>query len=356
MSLIQEPRKTFKLFYSYAPEDRTLQNKLEKHLSAFLRQGEIIGWHHDNINPGQESEYEVVSNLNTSSIILLLISQYYIASDYHYNVEMRCALARRDAGKAIIVPIILRPCVWNELPFGIYEALPSNEKAVISWSNQDAAFYDIAQGIKKVVQNLREHLEEMKLNQANTKPKSIYPNRANLQEHKTVNVNQATPKTAKAQNIRGNATNSRTNPQLAEKRVISASWNRKSLPKLRNFSKLMRKYFSLRNFNKYTKGIYGIMFLFFLALDVGGLTIVSKDWQIFPQQPAFAVIIPSFMFLWGISNKNSLIAMLLATAIGITWLFVGFHYLPWHPITIPIAILIVSLILTIARFFFFQNH
>src|SRR5438105_12669351 len=160
MSSTQEPKKAYNLFYSYADEDKALLDKLEKHLGTLKRQGEIIGWHKRNISAGQEWEYEIDKYLNKSSIIVLLISQNFIDSDYYYSVEMKRAIKRGEDKKAIIVPIILRPCDWDGLPFSKYEVLPSNEKPVTSWRPQDEAFNDIAQGIRKVVQNLREFEEE----------------------------------------------------------------------------------------------------------------------------------------------------------------------------------------------------
>ncbi len=167
MSSIQKPKRPYHLFYSYADEDKTLLSKLEKHLSSLKQLGEIQDWNKRNVSAGKDWEHEVNGYMNKSSIILLLISHHYIASDYYYSREMTYAIQRSKEKKAIIIPIILRPCDWDleEFPFRKYEVLPSNEKPVTEWSNQDKAFQDISRGIRKAVQNLREYELELKVNQ-----------------------------------------------------------------------------------------------------------------------------------------------------------------------------------------------
>src|SRR6266516_6379335 len=92
--------------------------------------------------------------LNTAQIILLLISPDFMDSDYCYNVEMKRAIERHEAEKAIVIPIILRPVFWEDAPFAKLQVLPTNAKPVTSkaWYTQDYAFFDIVQGIKKVIE------------------------------------------------------------------------------------------------------------------------------------------------------------------------------------------------------------
>jgi hypothetical protein len=145
------------IFYSYAQEDESLLKELEKHLSALKRQGYINAWDKRNISAGREWLYEVNNNLNTADIVLLIVSADFLASEYHHGIEMQQALARHEANNARVIPIILRPVDWTGEPFSHLQALPTGSKPVIgrAWHNQDEAFTDIAQGIRKVVDELR---------------------------------------------------------------------------------------------------------------------------------------------------------------------------------------------------------
>ncbi len=141
------------VFYSYAHEDEQLRNQLNTHLATLERLHLIVGWHDRDIRAGTEWEHEINRHLNTSQVILLLISAHFIASDYRYSIEMKRALERHEAGEAHVIPILLRPCDVSGTPFSFLQMLPTNGEAITSWSDLDAAFLDVEQGIRRVVQD-----------------------------------------------------------------------------------------------------------------------------------------------------------------------------------------------------------
>lgn len=155
---IQPPSGSVTLFYSYAHEDEELRNQLGKHLHLLKRQGLITSWHDREIRAGDDWAIEIDTHLESAQIILLLISADFLASDYCYGVEMKRALERHFAGEARVIPIILRPVDWqHDLLLSSLQALPTDGKPVTIWSSSppyDAAFEDIAQGIRKVLEDL----------------------------------------------------------------------------------------------------------------------------------------------------------------------------------------------------------
>ncbi len=62
------------------------------------------------------------------------------------------AMERHAQGKAVVVPIILRSCMWQHTPFAKFQALPKDGKAVMSWSTKDDAFVDIAEGLRRLLE------------------------------------------------------------------------------------------------------------------------------------------------------------------------------------------------------------
>jgi hypothetical protein len=140
------------LFYSYAHEDEPLRNDLDKQLSLLKRQGHLSTWYDRNISAGTEWAQEIDTHLESTDIILLLVSADFLASDYCYSIEMQ----RHEAKAATVIPVILRPTLgWEDAPFGKLQALPTGAKAITSWLNRDEALLDVAQGIRKAVQDLR---------------------------------------------------------------------------------------------------------------------------------------------------------------------------------------------------------
>jgi hypothetical protein len=113
------------------------------------RSGTIRGWHDRKIKPGDNWRDQISTHLEEAEIILLLVSPDFIASDYCYEVEMTRAIERHNDGEALVIPIILRPADWEVTPFSSLQALPKGGKPVTLWTNEDEAFKNIAEGIRK---------------------------------------------------------------------------------------------------------------------------------------------------------------------------------------------------------------
>lgn len=114
----------------------------------------ITAWYDRNITAGTEWAGEIDQHLNTASVILLLISADFLASDYCYAIELTRAMERHEDKEARVIPVILREVDWKGAPFGKLEALPKKAKPVTNWENRDAAFADVARGIRKAVEEI----------------------------------------------------------------------------------------------------------------------------------------------------------------------------------------------------------
>ncbi|NJL41577.1 MAG: toll/interleukin-1 receptor domain-containing protein [Leptolyngbyaceae cyanobacterium SM1_4_3] len=143
------------LFFSYASKDEALQHELAKHLNLLERQGVITSWDSRQILPGDEREQVISQQLNTADIILLLISPDAIADNTCYDLEIKRAMERHQAGEARVIPILLRPMDWAGAPFSQLDVLPKNKQPVTTWANRDEAFREISEGIRAVAIELR---------------------------------------------------------------------------------------------------------------------------------------------------------------------------------------------------------
>lgn len=145
-----------KLFFSYSHADEALRNELEKHLSILKRQGFIEPWHDRRIGAGGEFAREISQNLEAADVILLLVSADFLNSDYCYDIEMKRAMERHEAGEARVIPVILRPCDWHDAPFGKLLATPPDGKAVKSFPSLDDAFVLVVADIKQALRQMRQ--------------------------------------------------------------------------------------------------------------------------------------------------------------------------------------------------------
>ena len=146
---------SLELFYSYADPDENLCTELDRHLSQLRRDGFIVALHKHQIPAGQDRAKVLDQHLNTASIILLLVSSDFLASDYCYSTEIQRAMERNAAGEARVLPLLLRPCDWQHAPFAHLQALPSNGVPLTLWDNRDAAFADVVQGIRATLQDVQ---------------------------------------------------------------------------------------------------------------------------------------------------------------------------------------------------------
>jgi tetratricopeptide (TPR) repeat protein len=142
------------VFYAYAPEDETWVQELEKHLSLLQRQGIISTWHPRLIAAGEDWQHVIDIHFQKASIILLLISPDFLASDYCYGKEMKQALEREREKGVCVIPILLRPVDWQRAPFGHLRPLPSDATFLTEWTNLDRAFAEVTTGIRHAIENL----------------------------------------------------------------------------------------------------------------------------------------------------------------------------------------------------------
>jgi hypothetical protein len=144
------------IFFSYSHKDEIYLEALKSQLSPLQKKNHIdIMWHDRNISAGREWEREIDYHLSTAHIILLLVSSDFVFSNYCSGIEMQRALDRHERGEARVIPIILRPCLWQDTPLAKLQPLPKEGKAVSDWPNFDAALFAVAQGMREVIEEIR---------------------------------------------------------------------------------------------------------------------------------------------------------------------------------------------------------
>jgi TIR domain len=139
------------IFISYAHVDEELKKELDKYLKVLQRSSRVKSWNDRELVAGQEWDKEIMEELEKANIILLLISVDFNASDFIWDKELSAAMKRHEEGTAHVVPVILRKCDWNDMPYAKLQALPKNAVPVTEYENRDEAFTEIAQGIEKLV-------------------------------------------------------------------------------------------------------------------------------------------------------------------------------------------------------------
>ncbi|MBK2266559.1 TIR domain-containing protein [Francisella philomiragia] len=153
--------KDIKIFLSYSHKNSNYLETFEKHIFPIIEKY-CLDIYRDTKNlAGEEFWKNIITNLDNSDIVCLFISpDYLISKNCIFEANKAIELQKEKSIK--IIPIILTPCFWLDctaiegLPKKL--AIPTDGKAVSSFSNQDDAWIDIIQNLKphfSKIQNLK---------------------------------------------------------------------------------------------------------------------------------------------------------------------------------------------------------
>ena len=143
------------VFFSYSHKDEEYRDLLEIHLSALKRQGIIGTWHDRRIVAGDDFGNEISEHLESDQIILLLVSPYFIASNYCYDIEMKRAMERHKNGEAKVIPVIIHPCDWHGTPFGKLLVTPTDGKPISKFPNPHDGYLEVTKAVRKAAEELQ---------------------------------------------------------------------------------------------------------------------------------------------------------------------------------------------------------
>lgn len=155
---MNNPTSSFapRLFQSYSHADTAFQQRLDTQLAPLARDGLLQPWSDRRIVPGRSLSASIESALATADIVVFLLTPDFLASGACID-EWRRARSLAESRALIRVPIIVRPCDWQQLlAQDDIKALPQDGLPVTSHPNEDDAWCQITDGLRQVIQHLRE--------------------------------------------------------------------------------------------------------------------------------------------------------------------------------------------------------
>lgn len=132
------------IVFLYAPQDEALAPALDAHLAPVKREGLLTTWHEGQLPAGASREHELSERLRAADLVLPFLSADFLSCALRVDLLQRLA----QAGRPPIVPVVVRPCDFRELPWLAARAqLPRGALAVSQWVNQDEAWLAVARGV-----------------------------------------------------------------------------------------------------------------------------------------------------------------------------------------------------------------
>lgn len=140
------------LYLSYENADRAHGERLKQGLQVSASQFGYTVWSMQDITPGHRWQEVMGQHLREARLFIPLVSADFLASD-RCNAELMGALQLARRGSLRIVPVLLRPCMWEYSALTGLHALPANGREVTKWGNQDEAWMSVQRDLLSIVQS-----------------------------------------------------------------------------------------------------------------------------------------------------------------------------------------------------------
>jgi len=153
MTTVTTPNSQHRIIQVYflaAPEDQDVCEVIYKYLKPIIRSSKVpIEVNSDfNIPSGADTE-KYKERLFEADIVLALISSDFISNDDTYNRNQKVS-ERHNNREAVIIPILVRNCMWRSTPFVHMNILPKSEQPLNNkkyWDSPDDAVTAVVEDI-----------------------------------------------------------------------------------------------------------------------------------------------------------------------------------------------------------------
>jgi tetratricopeptide (TPR) repeat protein len=138
------------VFISYSHKDEEWKDRLRPHLKMLEQAERIRIWDDRDIDAGAQWYNDIMQAMNSAAVAVCLISADFLASDFCTKEEIPYLLGRRERDGMLLLPILVRPCVWKVATWlEKTQMLPRDGKSVTKdfKGNEDEVFALVAETI-----------------------------------------------------------------------------------------------------------------------------------------------------------------------------------------------------------------
>ena len=105
------------VFISYSHRDEDWKARVCAQLGVLVQQGLVDTWDDRRIAVGDEWRPEIEAAMASAKAAVLLVSADFLTSDFILKSEVPTLLEQRDQEGLRIIPLIVRPCAWQTVPW-----------------------------------------------------------------------------------------------------------------------------------------------------------------------------------------------------------------------------------------------
>lgn len=146
--------QSLNVFISYSHKNMKHKDKLLISLEALKQSYNINTWHDGIIDAGSKIDENVKRELEKSEIVLLLITDSYLASYYCMKIELEKAIEREKKGKCKVIPVIFEESVLvDTLSFFNNNRVPKDGKPITQFRPQSKGCTQAVNMIRDMIDN-----------------------------------------------------------------------------------------------------------------------------------------------------------------------------------------------------------
>lgn len=146
-------KKDKSVFISYSHNDRSYVDRLRIHLKPIEKKYNILIWDDSKLKPGENWKDSIVKKLESASVVLLIVSADFLASDFVMEFEYPEALKHAQEKGTRILMLIASPCLFDEFEISAIQAINSPDRTLqdleINGAEQERIFVKCAKLIKE---------------------------------------------------------------------------------------------------------------------------------------------------------------------------------------------------------------
>ncbi len=128
-----------RIFISYSHDDEAWKDRVVNQLGVLEHEGLLSVWEDRQIAAGDNWLPEIEAAIQSCGVALLLISAKFLTSKFILGNEVPRLLQRREQEGVRVIPVILKPCAWDEVAWlKSIQARPKDGKPLSGMSEHDA--------------------------------------------------------------------------------------------------------------------------------------------------------------------------------------------------------------------------
>jgi len=146
--------KREKAFISHSHKNKKWLERVQAHLKVVEKLDITVNsWDDTQIKSGMEWKAEIVKELSSAKVAILLVSTDFLASDFIDKIELPALLKAAEDDDATILPLILEPCLFTEHKLSEFQSIndPSKPLSKLRKNGQEEQLVKLAKRVAELM-------------------------------------------------------------------------------------------------------------------------------------------------------------------------------------------------------------